>query len=106
MARFFGDNGKPDDTSLKDLLSPYEQHRSALTDCGKLSRSELLGQKAILIYGFEYEYMPLEPAIDAFETLARRCAQLGQRHTSVLENLTCSRSRSRLWLGTALSQVV
>jgi len=87
MARFFGDNGKPDDTSLKDLLSPYEQHRSALTDCGKLSRSELLGQKAILIYGFEYEYMPLEPAIDAFETLARRCAQLGQRHTSVLENL-------------------
>jgi hypothetical protein len=24
MARFFGDNGKSDDTALKDLLSPYE----------------------------------------------------------------------------------
>src|SRR5262249_48955331 len=46
MARFFGDNGKPDDTSLKDLLSPYEHHRSALTDCSKLARSALPGRKA------------------------------------------------------------
>jgi len=29
MARFFGDNGKPDDTAIKDLLSPYESDRSA-----------------------------------------------------------------------------
>ena len=36
MARFRGDNGKPDDTSLKDLLSPYDKDRSALTDCRKL----------------------------------------------------------------------
>jgi hypothetical protein len=30
MARFRGDNGKPDDTSIKDLLSPYDKDRSAL----------------------------------------------------------------------------
>ena len=35
MARFRGDNGKPDDTSLKDLLSPYPSDRSALTDAAK-----------------------------------------------------------------------
>src|SRR5207247_1868611 len=39
MARFRGDNGKPDDTALKDLLSPYESDRSALTDCVKLANS-------------------------------------------------------------------
>ena len=37
MARFFGDNGKPDDTAIKDILSPYPSDRSALTDCRKLA---------------------------------------------------------------------
>lgn len=54
MARFFGDNGKPDDTALKDLLSPYEHQHSALTDCSKLAASALRGHKAVLVYGFAY----------------------------------------------------
>ncbi len=36
MARAFGDNGKLDDTYLKDLLSPYERDHSALSDATKL----------------------------------------------------------------------
>lgn len=79
MARFRGDNGKPDDTALKDLLSPYDADRSALTDALKLARSHLASRKAVLIYGFEYPDRPLEPAIDAFETLARRKVTLGRR---------------------------
>jgi hypothetical protein len=79
MARFRGDNGKPDDTAIKDLLSPYESDRSALTDALKLARSDLSSRKAILIYGFEYPDRQLEPAIDAFETLARRQVALGPR---------------------------
>ena len=79
MARFKGDNDKPDDTALKDLLSPYENDRSALTDAVKLARSDLPGRKAILVYGFELEDRPLEPAICAFETLASERVRLGNR---------------------------
>jgi len=45
MARFRGDNGKPDDTSLKDILSPYESDRSALTDTVKLAREKRVVQR-------------------------------------------------------------
>jgi hypothetical protein len=71
MARAFGDNGKPDDTYLKDLLSPYPQDHSALTDATKLRSSRFECQKALLVYGFEYERRPLDPALRALETLLR-----------------------------------
>jgi hypothetical protein len=87
MARFFGDNGKPDDTSLKDLLSPYDLHRSALTDAQKLAASKIDGRRAVLIYGFTYPKMPLELAIDAFELLARAKVRLGTRVSAPLLEL-------------------
>jgi len=40
MARFVGDNGRVDDTAVKDLLSPYPGDRSAVTDCAKARRVE------------------------------------------------------------------
>ena len=55
MLRLMGDNGKPNDNILMHLLSPYAQHRSALTDCTKLLNSGLRGRKAILIYGYDYD---------------------------------------------------
>lgn len=87
MARLFGDNGKPDDTSLKDILSPYESHRSALTDCIKLARSGFHCRKAVLIYGFEYPQFPLAPCINAFEVLARQLVTLGTVKKAVLADL-------------------
>lgn len=87
MARFFGDNGKPDDTSIKDLLSPFEVHRSALSDCAKLAASQLAPHKALLIYGFDSESLPLETAIDAFEYLASRKVELGPRASAPLHSL-------------------
>src|SRR6266545_4732683 len=71
MLRLFGDNGRPNDNMLMHLLSPYPQHRSALTDCGKLAVSGFLGMKAIMIYGYDHPEWPLEDAVEAFETLAR-----------------------------------
>src|SRR5262249_37529753 len=53
MARFVGDNGKPDDTAVKDLLSPYAVDHSAVSDCMKLAASGFECRKAVLIYGFE-----------------------------------------------------
>lgn len=87
MARFRGDNGKPDDTSLKDLLSPYPSDRSALTDAVKLARSGFVCRKAVLMYGFEYLDRPLEPAVHAFERLASELVELGPRVQAPLDEL-------------------
>jgi hypothetical protein len=87
MARFMGDNGKPDPSALKDLLSPWEADRSALTDCVKLAASGFECSKAILIYGFDAADRPLDPAIDAFEMLARARVELGPRHQAEMPSL-------------------
>jgi hypothetical protein len=59
MARPNGDNGKPDDTAIKDILSPFRADRSALTDCLKLAESPIQARRAILIYGFDDGRRPL-----------------------------------------------
>jgi hypothetical protein len=87
LLRLKGDNGKPNDNMLMHILSPYAQHRSALTDCTKLAKSQLPGTKAIIILGYGYEDLPLEPAIRAFEMLAGREARLGKRHEAQFGNL-------------------
>ena len=87
MARFYGDNNKPDDTSLKDLLSPFDVDRSALTDCTKLAAADGPAQKAIVIYGFDAPSRPLTLAIEAFETLARKSVRLSARITAAYSGL-------------------
>lgn len=78
MARLNGDNGKPDDTAFKDILSPYESDRSALTDCEKLVGSELGCRFGMLIYGFEGK-RPLEKIIEEFEAIARTRVGMSRR---------------------------
>jgi hypothetical protein len=87
MLRIMGDNGKPNDNMLMHILSPYPQHRSALTDCRKLGESSLGPRKAILIFGYEYEAWPMEPTITAFEVLAAREVALGSRESASVKNL-------------------
>jgi hypothetical protein len=87
MLRIMGDNGKPNDNMLMHILSPYAQHRSALTDCRKLGESSLGPRKAILIFGYEYEAWPMEPTIAAFEALAARDVRLGDRTSAPVGNL-------------------
>ncbi len=79
MLRMLGDNGKPNDNILMHILSPYPAHRSAVSDCMKLSKSSLGNKKAILIYGYEADKYPLDLAIDAFETIASTYVRLGPR---------------------------
>jgi len=79
MLRFMGDNGKPNDNILMHIPSPYPAHRSAVTDTDKLHGSELPGRKGIIIYGYDYEAWPMDPAIDAFETLVMRRLVLSKR---------------------------
>lgn len=79
IVRMLGDNGKPNDNLITHILSPYAQHRSALTDCDKLSRSGFAGRRAILIYGYTHDDWPLGLAVDALETLARSRFELSPR---------------------------
>ena len=72
MLRLMGDNGIANDNMLMHILSPYPQHRSAVTDTEKLLRSGLPGTKAIVIYAYEYPSFPAAPAIAAFEALAKQ----------------------------------
>jgi hypothetical protein len=85
LLRLKGDNGKPNDNMLMHILSPYPQHRSALTDCMKLSNSGFEGEKALVIIGYAYPDMPLDPAILAFEKLASE--NIGPRYEASFEGL-------------------
>ena len=71
MLRMLGDNGLPNDNMLMHILTPFPEHRSALTDCRKPRTSGLEGRKALLIFGYECPARPMELAIAAFEKLAR-----------------------------------
>lgn len=79
MARAFGDNGKPDDTYLKDLLSPYAQDHSALTDAAKLRASRFNCRKAVLVYGFDHERRPVDVGLGALELLMRAGGPISER---------------------------
>lgn len=70
MLRLMGDNGRPNDNMLMHILSPYPQHRSALTDGPKLLDSGFECRQSLLVYGFDYQDFPMDPAIIAFERLA------------------------------------
>jgi hypothetical protein len=87
MLRLMGDNGKPNDNMLMHILSPYSQHRSAVTDCAKLATSAFNGRRGVMIYGYAYPDWPLEPAIKAFELLAGAQAQLGPRQRCEFEGV-------------------
>ena len=87
MARFSGDNGKPDDTAVKDVISPFECDRSAITDCAKLVKSRLAPNSAVLLYGFDDKARPLDVIIHAFEALAQTRVTLGPRHCAALSEL-------------------
>ena len=87
MLRLFGDNGKLNDNMLMHILSPYPAHRSALTDCDKLIASGLAGRKAIVIFGYDYDRWAMDPAIEAFETLASERVIVGERHEAAYDHL-------------------
>lgn len=87
LLRLFGDNGKPNDSMLMHILSPYQQHRSALTDCLKLKLSQLSRRLGILIFGYDAPEWRMDPAIDAFEILARQTVTLGDRKVAEFSGL-------------------
>jgi hypothetical protein len=103
LFRLIGDNGKPNDNMLMHILSPYPQHRSALTDCRKLMRSGFTGRLGILIYGYEHPDWPMNVALDAFERLASASATLSPRETALFQGLIHPIHKSGLVAGWELT---
>jgi hypothetical protein len=87
MGRFRGDNGKPDDTGIKDLISPFRQDRSALVDASKLAGSGFESRMAILVYGFDDAERPLSDALTALDVLLRHRVTLVAREEASFEGL-------------------
>jgi hypothetical protein len=87
MLRIMGDNGKPNDNMLMHILSPYEAHRSAVTDCEKLARSQFQGRKGIVLFAYEYPTYPVEPAARSFELLSADRVSLGIRAAASFKGL-------------------
>lgn len=87
MLRILGDNGKANDNILMHIFSPYPAHRSALTDCWKLASTTLAPRRGVLIYGYDADGWPLDPAIEAFEVLASRQVRLGMRQRATFTAL-------------------
>jgi hypothetical protein len=79
MCRAFGDNGRLDDSYLKDLLSPYDADHSALSDAKKLRESTFGCRKGLLVYGFEYDSRSIDAAFRALETLLHDSGSVGLR---------------------------
>ena len=48
---------------------------------------DLVGRKAVVIYGFDYPSLPMDPAIEAFELLASRWIRLIARGVGSYKNL-------------------
>jgi hypothetical protein len=68
MLRFMGDNGKPNDNMLMHILSPYAKHPKRADDCQKLTGSGFELPYALLIYGYDHDDWPMEPAVEAFDS--------------------------------------
>ena len=82
-----GDNGRPNDNMLMQILSPYPVYRSALTDGPKLQSSGLSCRLALLINGVDYPQLPIDPGIEAFEALSRRSVHLSERSEAAVHDL-------------------
>ena len=62
-------------------------HRAAVAACVDLANSPLCKSKAVIIYGFDDPQWPLDPAIDAFERMARAKVELGPRCEAKFDTL-------------------
>ena len=64
-------NGSHEEFLVNHILSPFEMDKSFLTDTQKLLLSGFEGEKAVLMFGYDYEKFPLDLILSCFELLAK-----------------------------------
>ena len=65
-------NGVHEEFLVNHILSPYEADKSFLTDTKKLLDSSFNGQKAVVMYGYDYPDFPIDLILGCFELLAEK----------------------------------
>lgn len=73
-----GNNGKNNDYGLAKALSPYLKDRSLIHDVERLRESKFAQEKAVILYGFEYDFNTCAIA-------EKKCFQQGITPTIVQE---------------------
>ncbi len=77
--RALHNNGNPAPDTFKQLLSPYPEDRSAVTDSIKvLGFTDAVGH-AVLLWGFDYPERPLAPLIDVYEYMLHQRVRVVER---------------------------
>ena len=74
-ARMKRSDGRMEEAALSRILSPYRE--SALVDCGKVLRFSTALHRGVVIVGYDYPDLPIEPLIEDFESLATKRVALG-----------------------------
>ena len=91
LIRPYGDNGMEAEHWSENVLHPYLGTTSAIGDCMKLSSLEIAPRKGVIVFGYEHTppQIALEPAIRAFEVIAKDVMQirLSNRHTAEFKYL-------------------
>ena len=87
MFRVMRDNGTVEPPAVLHILSPYPADHSAVTDCPKLLGSGFECRKGIVIFGYDYDKWPMDPVIEAFETLASKLVDLKMARPSAVADL-------------------
>ena len=65
-------NGTHEEFLVNHILSPYEADKSFLTDTKKLLDSGFQGQKAVMMYGYDYDNFPIDRILGCFELIAEK----------------------------------
>lgn len=65
-------NGVHEEFLVNHILSPYGADKSFLTDTKKLLDSSFNGQKAVVMYGYDYPDFPIDLILGCFELLAEK----------------------------------
>jgi hypothetical protein len=87
MLRFIGDNGK---TQRQHADAHSVTISEAPKRADRLSEARGLrirGAWALLIYGYDYDDWPMQPAVEAFEQLAKYRVRLGPREFASFDGL-------------------
>ena len=61
--QLIGDNGKNNDYAVAKTISPYLKDRSILHDVERLRANSIGHKKAVVVYGFEYDFLTCAEAL-------------------------------------------
>jgi hypothetical protein len=78
-ARALRNNGQAAEENLKQLVSPFPEDRSALTDSTKVLSFEKADRCGLLVYGYDYAQRPLADLLRVLDVLIADRVQVLER---------------------------